>query len=185
MIRKSVAVLMSLLLLFCTSSIAYASNSIEIENSHDTNISLLALSRKSKSSTKNFSCVFTVATDIGVVPSALNMTSNMFYDYDENSDGRDYTRKITLFVKVEPYTSLYSVNYCHVVDINVNGYSLSMTRDTNVMVSPGWVWDNRYADDQRVFAASTSYSVNGRGTLSLSGDCIPSTHTKTNTINMH
>ena len=183
MIRKSIAVFMSLLLLFCTSSIAYASNNIAF--SPNTDISLLALSGKSKSSMKNFSCVFSVATDIGVVPSALNMTSNMFYDYDESNDGRDYTRKITLFVKVEPYTPLYSVNYCRLVDINVNGYSLSMTRDTNVMVSPGWIWDNRYANDQRIFAASTSYSVNGRGTLSLSGDCIPSTHTKTNTINMH
>lgn len=147
------------------------------------NASAATQSLVTTSSDKIIACTFTWTPEIGAtIPLAKAFTHNMTYTYNEGPTGNDTPFSISVFAKAdEEPADYYQVVDVNVVSVAVNStvYS-SLTYDGNVLVSPTWVWDNKYAYVAGYFTATTPYQIKGTASLTLSSDCNPRSFMKTN-----
>ncbi len=113
-----------------------------------------------------------------VIPANHTVTVNVSDYYTTNSDGSQTINKINVFVK----TDQSPIGYWQVEDINANYVQVdstqysSLTYDGNVLVSPSWIWTNKYKSLSIWKAKNTTYTVAGAGSVLLSQDCMPAAH---------
>ena len=113
-----------------------------------------------------------------IVPASHTVTVNVSDYYTSNSDGSQTIDKINGFVKTDKspigFWQVESVN-ANYVQLDNTKYS-SLTYDGNVLVSPGWIWTNKYKNLSIWKAKNTTYTVAGAGSILLSQDCMPAAH---------
>lgn len=113
-----------------------------------------------------------------IVPASHTLTVNVSDYYTLNSDSSHTINKINVFVKANKST----IGFWQVEDVNANYVGIddtdysSLTYDSNVLVSPDWIWTNKYKTFNIWKAKNTTYTISGTGSILLSQDCLPAAH---------
>ena len=112
------------------------------------------------------------------VPAVHVLTVNVSDYYTLNADNSHTINKINVFVKADEGPS----GFWDVVSVNANSVGIdgteysSLTYDGNVLVSPGWVWTNKYKNFNIWKTKNSTYTISGTGSILLTPDCVPTAY---------